>query len=536
MRFKVVYSLLILAVFFSCQQKPSSTEIATIIESTVRETDIDSILQAAYQGNDYKPIWVESRGLKNAGENYFEALEEIKYDGLEKEDYKTKELADLLSKIKESEDPAIHAELDILITQSFLSLASDLNIGRVDPATINIEWKLDRKEPTLNYQEVLLSLADGASLQKVLDELRPSNIKYAELRSMLEHVLSLPLEEGKILSSFEGKIEKGDQHEAIPVIREKLLLSGDLQAKPQSDQITYDEELFVAVKAFQKRHGLIDDGVIGADFLAAINYSPSDLISKIKVNMERLRWLPDFNDEVSQVIVNIPDFHLYYIQQGDTIFTSKVVVGKDYRQTPVFKSKMTYLVFSPTWTLPETILWEDAIPSIKNDEGYLADNNMKVLDLQEKEVNYKKINWRKLENKEDFPYLIRQAPGSSNPLGKVKFMFPNEHYIYIHDSPAQALFSQDERTFSSGCIRMEKPTEFAALLLRDAEDWDEGKILEAMTLDEEKKVDLPEPQDVWILYLSIWGKEGNIEIREDVYDMDKKLAEALSLPLSEYFL
>src|SRR5690606_30262102 len=236
--------------------------------------------------------------------------------------------------------------------------------------------------------------------------------------------------------------------------------------------------------------------------------------------MERLRWLPDFSEtDKNKVIVNIPDFHLYYMQEKDTVLTSKVVVGKDYRQTPVFKSEMTYLVFSPTWTLPETILWEDAIPSIKNDEGYLKDNNMKVLDLQEKEVNYKKINWRKLENKEDFPYLIRQAPGSSNPLGKVKFMFPNEHYIYIHDSPAQGLFSQDERTFSSGCIRMEKPMEFAALLLKDAEDWDEEKIMEAMTLEEEKKVDLPEHQDVWILYLSIWGKEGDIEIREDVYDM-----------------
>src|SRR5690606_35470023 len=152
------------------------------------------------------------------------------------------------------------------------------------------------------------------------------------------------------------------------------------------------------------------------------------------------------------------------------------------------------------------------------------------------EVNYKKINWRKLENKEDFPYLIRQAPGSSNPLGKVKFMFPNEHYIYIHDSPAQGLFSQDERTFSSGCIRMEKPKEFAALLLKDAEDWDEEKIVEAMNLEEEKKVALPQTQDVWILYLSVWGKEGNIEVREDIYDMDKKLAKALSLPLSKYFL
>src|SRR5690606_7445279 len=174
-----------------------------------------------------------------------------------------------LAKIKESKDPTTHAKLDILITQSFLSLASDLNIGRIDPAAINIEWKMDRKDPTLNYQELLLSIANGGSIKEILDDLRPGNIKYAELRSMLEKEWSNSAEKTEVIKSFEGKIQIGDQHEAIPAIREKLFLLGDLKVKPEGKQSIYDETLFDAVKVFQKRHGLIDDGVIGADFLAA---------------------------------------------------------------------------------------------------------------------------------------------------------------------------------------------------------------------------------------------------------------------------
>lgn len=537
MRVKIAFICLILPLAFSCKQSPSSTEVAEVLESILQNQELDSTLLNVYKDNDFKPIWVKSQGLNRAGEAYLESLEEIVFDGLLIEDYLSEEETKLLAAVKESKDPDIHAQLDVAMSQSFLKLASDLHLGRTDPATLNIEWEMERKKPTVSYQEILLSIADGGSFDDKLDQLRPENKLYKELREMISSQQTDEQGEPFLVPVFEGKIEKGDSHEAIPAIRKKLLLLKDLAEVSEAEGQVYDDRLFEAVKHFQKRHGLIDDGVIGADFVAAINYSHQDLISKILVNMERLRWLPDFSEtDKNKVIVNIPDFHLYYMQEKDTVLTSKVVVGKDYRQTPVFKAEMTYLVFSPTWTLPETILWEDAIPSIKKDVSYLAKNDMKVLDLQEKEVNYKKINWRKLEGKEDFPYLIRQSPGDLNPLGKVKFMFPNDHYIYIHDSPAQGLFSQDGRTFSSGCIRMEKPKEFAAILLEEAEEWDEEKISDAMNQDEEKTVHLKQAQDVWILYLTVWADNGQVEVREDVYDMDRKLAEALSLPLSEYFL
>src|SRR5690606_24632144 len=189
--------------------------------------------------------------------------------------------------------------------------------------------------------------------------------------------------------------------EAIPLIRKRLSVISDLDESADESSQVYDEQLFEGVKHFQLRHGLMDDGVIGAAFMEAINYSYQDLLTKVQVNMERLRWMPDaLENDKDKVIVKIPDFHLFYIRGQDTVLTSRVVVGQEYRQTPVFQAEMTYLAFSPTWTLPETILWEDAIPAIQKDRSYLANNNMKVLDHQGNEVNPRKINWGQLKGKD----------------------------------------------------------------------------------------------------------------------------------------
>lgn len=538
MKLKTAYLIVILLVpfVFSCQQNPSPTQIAEEIKPLIEASDLDSSLINLYQSNSYKPLWVKSRSLKNSGADYFTELDEISFDGLVRADYIPQELTDLLDGIKSTRDPILHAQLDVAISRSFLSLASDLNIGRVDPADINIEWKLERKTPTEDYHEMMLALSKGGSVGKNLEQLRPTNALYKELKDLLKTLKDDGVEETPLIPSTEGKIEIGDRHKAIPAIRKKLLLLNDFQETQDENDQVYDDQLYEEVRQFQSRHGLIDDGVIGPDFITAINYSQQDLISKIIVNMERLRWLPDFSGiDKNKVIVNIPDFNLYYMEKGDTVLASKVVVGRDYRQTPVFKSEMTYLVFSPTWTLPETILWEDAIPSIQKDRDYLLKNNMEILDKERNKVNPKTIKWEKLKAEEDFPYLIRQAPGKNNPLGGVKFMFPNDFSIYIHDSPARGLFSQDGRTFSSGCIRMETPSAFALTLLRDDDDWNEEKITEAMEQDEEQTINLKEPLDVWILYLTTWKKNGPVEVREDVYKMDRKLAQALSLPISDGF-
>ena len=533
---RITYFISILITAFSCQQ-PSQKDIGESLEHILKSSEPDSLLTRIYEERNFKPIWVKSGGLKKQAENYFNELNLVAYDGLNKEDYIPDNQHQLLKEIGESSDPKAHAALDIAISQSFLNLASDMNIGKINPSSVNISWRMSRKTPTADYGQALLAMGDGKSLEQCLDELRPQHVHYEKLSTLLEELLSQESsEETKPVNAIQGEIERGDHHDAIPLIREKLVRLGDLPENDQASDDEYDDRLYESVRKFQLRHGLIADGVIGSDFIASVNYNNSDLITKIKVNLERLRWLPDFTSgEKARIIVNIPDFQLYYMEGKDTVFKSRVVVGKDYRQTPVFKAEMTYLVFSPTWTLPQTILWEDVIPAIRKDASYLEMNDMKVFDHEEKEVDFEEIPWDKLEGEEDFPYFIRQGPGGINPLGKVKFMFPNEYSIYIHDSPARELFSQDDRTFSSGCIRMENPFEFARILL-EGTDWNGEKIREAMDSGDEKRVDLAEAKDVWLLYLSIWDDEGRVEMRKDIYGMDRELAEALSLPVSEQFL
>ncbi|MEX2568454.1 MAG: L,D-transpeptidase family protein [Cyclobacteriaceae bacterium] len=528
---KIFRFIPLLFLFYSCQ-KPSPTQIAESVESIIENAEMDSSFFKAYSENGFKPLWVKSKGLKNSGMDYLEALDDIKFDGLDKEDYLSEEEALLMEKIQESKDPALHARLDIALSHSFLKLASDLNIGKINPSTLNIEWKMERKVPVLNKEELLMSISSGKSVKKILNSCRPDNFLYSELSSILKRLLTKPIKETASIETPKEKIEIGQTHVSIPAISEKLWLLGDLKEQSQSEGTEYEEDLQEAVKQFQKRNGLFTDGIIGPDFITAINYSYSDLVTKTEVNLERLRWLPDFiPSEKNKVIVNIPDYHLYYVSNDDTVFTSRTIVGKDYRQTPVFKAEMTHLVFSPTWTLPETILWEDVIPAIQKDSDYLRKNNMKVLDFQENEIDIEEVDWEELKEIEDFTYLIRQAPGEQNPLGRVKFMFPNEFSIYIHDSPAKALFSREERTFSSGCIRVEQPEKLASILLDGVAGWDEAKISEAMNLDEEKKINLDKTLEVWILYLTVWDEDGEMQVREDIYEMDSQLAEAMALPL-----
>jgi L,D-transpeptidase YcbB len=527
--------LISLTVIFACEQNPSQSEIYEQIVVQLSENPQDSLLRRAYSEHNDKPLWVARGGLQRSGQQYWEALEDVAFDGLEVRVYKPDSLTDMIQQAQEATDPSLLATLDIAISRSFLNLANDLHVGRIHPDRLDIEWEMDLKEPTEDYLDLMLAVANGKSAAKAFTHLRPENAQYEGLRQQLKKLLEQNENSAETIPSFSGKIEVGQKHTAIPAIRKKLAFWGFGDSEP-TDNSVYTEALEKQVKAYQRKHGLNEDGVIGQGFLEVVNYSLEDLITKTKVNLERWRWLPDYTDsDRNKVIVNIPDFQLFYLQGEDTVLVSKVVVGKEYRQTPVFKSKMTYMVFSPTWTLPETILWEDAIPSIQNDPDYLVKNEMKLLDFQGNEVNYEKVKWNKIEGKSDFPYMIRQSPGTKNPLGQVKFMFPNDYSIYIHDSPAKALFSREERMFSSGCIRMEKPRELATLLLEDMEDWDELKIDSSMNLQNEQNVKLKHAQDVWILYLSVWEQSGQLAIREDIYDMDKKVAKAMGLPVSGNF-
>lgn len=280
---------------------------------------------------------------------------------------------------------------------------------------------------------------------------------------------------------------------------------------------------------FQKKHGLKEDGIVGPDTLDALNVPLKQRIRQIELNMERLRWILS-NQEERSIVVNIANFRLDVIEDLKPILSMKVVVGKPFLRTPVFTEKMSYIVINPSWNVPDSIARKEILWKIKKDPQYLAGQNIKVLrgwGSQEEAMAPETIDWSKLTPNK-LPYRFRQDPGPLNPLGRIKFMFPNKFNVYLHDTNARGLFSKDMRAFSHGCTRIEKPLELAEYLLKDDPVWTRERLLAAMDKGLEQKIILPHPLNVHFLYLTAWvDQEGILQLRKDIYGRDSLLDEAL---------
>jgi murein L,D-transpeptidase YcbB/YkuD len=318
----------------------------------------------------------------------------------------------------------------------------------------------------------------------------------------------------------------------VPTLKYRLTVTGDMAgdllppAPPQS--IAFDAELEAAVKRFQERHGLTPDGAVGPGTRAALNVPVSARIDQIRVNLERARWvLHEIQGEF--VLVNVAGFDVAYFRNDEPIWTSKVIVGRPYRETPIFKSLITYVVLNPTWTIPPGILVKDKLPVIKRDPGYLARNNIRVIDSAGREVNPRSVDWSRYSGSRLPPYQLRQDPGDDNALGLVKIMFPNPYLVYLHDTPSKSLFEKDERTFSSGCIRVEKAFELAELVLNDPVRWNRAAIDAAVATRKTQTVNLAKPVPVLILYWTAQPRpDGQVIFRSDVYGRDPATLAALN--------
>jgi murein L,D-transpeptidase YcbB/YkuD len=319
-------------------------------------------------------------------------------------------------------------------------------------------------------------------------------------------------------------IKPGESQEAILQIRKRLMTLNYVITDTILAQ--YDDNLSYVIKEFQHLHGLNEDGNIGKLTLEALNLTPSKRIESILANLERLRWMPSEVPE-RRIQVNIVDFALELIDKKDTILSMRAIVGKHYRATPVFNSIMTYLVISPGWVVPPTIFSNDVLPELKKGQDYLRKKNMQIITSTGAPVDYNTINWSTVTSR-NFPYMIRQQPGADNALGNIKFMFPNEYNVYIHDTPSRDLFDKDARAFSSGCIRIAKPMELAMYLLADQEDWSEERINNVINSRRETTVRLKQSIPVYITYFTAWSSSTNkFHFRTDIYNRDVELVKAL---------
>jgi len=415
-------------------------------------------------------------------------------------------------------------KLDLLLTDAFMLLATHLHFGKVDPEKEGASWKMQRKDPELRLDLKLEEALAGNELYNELNMLAPEYRSYWIMKEELAFFMKLNEQFWPALMS-ELPIKPGESNQLIPKVRERLIkLRYQLS---DTDSIFFDEELVKQLMIFQEDWGLNPDGVIGKATLEGLNSLPYKLISQLKVNMERYRWMP-LQVTGKCIVVNIANFMLDLIAGTDTLISMRVIVGKGPRTTPVFNEQLSYIVFSPTWTVPNTILQNDVIPELLKGPEYLEKRNMKLLRNDGSELAYSDIDWSTI-SKDNFPYKVRQDPGPGNALGRVKFMFPNTYDVYIHDTPSKGSFAHDDRAISSGCVRVEKPFDLAVLLLSDSPEWSPSNIAVAMQQNIEQTVHLKIPVNVELIYLTAWT-DGNdrIQFRKDIYQRDEIVLEALN--------
>jgi murein L,D-transpeptidase YcbB/YkuD len=490
-----------------------------------KELTSSDLIHKFYADRNFQSAW--SRNgilLELAYEMRFEILQ-AKFDGLLPEDYQISlvnayfQTFESNKAVKKQNETGDLVHLELLLTNAFFALSEDLELGKVDPTKLNREWEIQRKGSQANYVELLKDAISEQDIRKNLERLYPKFSIYKKgrevLRAMYERTKTDTLD-WKVVK-LDKSIKVGDSHATIPILRERLKYWGYAKDYVAGDAKVYDSAMYLGVKAFQLRNGMEPDGVIGKNTAIGLSASPALLMDKAAVNLERLRWLPDTVRNLEMILVNIANYQLDYVDKLDTLFSARVIVGKQYHESPVFTAPMSYIVFSPYWNIPPSITKSEIMPAVRKNPAYLSQKNMEVVNLSGKHVDPESVNW----SAKSFPYMIRQRPGANNSLGLVKFMFPNAHNVYLHDTPSRSLFEREDRAMSHGCIRVQNPAKLAEILLRRDSKWTPAKINQAMHQSTETIVTLPQKIPVVLLYLTFWAdSKGDAHFRQDIYDRD----------------
>ncbi|RYD83314.1 MAG: murein L,D-transpeptidase, partial [Sphingobacteriales bacterium] len=481
-----------------------------------------------YTARNYKVAWVAEKGPIPHAEKFINRLEHADTDGLRPKDYRIDELKNLVDKARSSGSDEDITNLDLLLTTEFSRYAAQLNSGITRFEKEETGW-LVKVAPT-NYDSLLnVVLTDNSADPFV--KVEPDHKEYAQLKKALNAYRSFASSGGWPLLSGITKLKIGDTSEQVVKLRERLTMTGEFRTGAANffNPKVFDRYLEIAVKEFQTTHGLDPDGVVAGKTLTALNKTVNERVQQMMVNMERWRLMPK-KFTPTYFLVNVPEFKLHVYDEGKEAFNMRVVVGKEFKSTPIFSDKLEYIVFSPYWNVPKSITLEEVLPAMEKNPNFLNKMNMEVVKGWDPKkamvVNASQVPWANIED-ERFDYWVRQKPGKNNPLGLVKFIFPNSNNVYLHDTPNDYLFNQVRRDFSHGCIRVSDPLHVAKFLLKDKPQWTEQKIKEAMNKGEEQYVNVTKVP-VYILYFTTWvDNEGKLQVRDDIYGLDKALAARL---------
>ena len=458
---------------------------------------VESELKYFYSVRKYALAWFNNNGITEQAEQLYNRMLHLKKDGLPDSTlYQTA----LITLFESDITDETRYEVDIMLTAQYFHYSRIIYEGLPEKVTTSLQWFIPRKKIAL--EALLDSLLQSPAADIFGHE--PVYRQYPLLKAQLALYRQLAESDKGIMIIADKKLYKpGDSSSFILSVKNKLEVLGDLTHNNKSN--AFDTALQYAVKDFQKRHGITENGIIAPVFLKELNTSINDRIRQIIINMERCRWIPE-KVVGEYLVVNIPDFRLHAFLDGSLLWSMNVVVGRELRKTVVFNGEITHLVFSPYWNIPPGILRKDVLPAIRRNKNYLARNNMEI-------AGY-----------DGGAPRIRQKPGKNNPLGGVKFMFPNSHLIYLHDSPSRSLFEKEDRAFSSGCVRLEDAEKLARYLLRHQPEWTGAAIENAMNAGKEQYVDLKKVMPVFLVYFTSWvDNNGKLNFRKDIYGRDKAL-------------
>ncbi len=481
----------------------SATVVKFITDQNTSDSDAVQ-LRNFYKSRNYQYAWFTEDGIAehtrafwNLHNNYISNFGDtaLRFKNFHQE---IDTLLTLDSTLKISPQQMLQTEL--ALTQHFFEYSKHAYAGKVDSK--DLQWFIPRKK----IDAVVLLDSFIARDGKNLEGWEPVNIYYQRLKQELLHYYTIEKAGGwkEIATDKSKRYKPGDSAVVIKQVKQRLQISVDDKSIDTTPY--YKSELELVIQRAQRSFGLKDDGIITAGLIKELNVAVTERIRQMLINLERMRWIPE-QPPGNLLLVNIPEFRLHVFDSGKKQFSMNVVVGKEGHSTVIFTDQLKYVVFSPYWNLPSSIVKNEILSAMQRNSNYLTRNNMEQTGTSN-----------------GLP-VIRQKPGSSNSLGKVKFIFPNSYNIYFHDTPAKALFNESNRAFSHGCIRLGEPAKLAEYLLRDQPEWTREKIKEAMNASKENWVTLKKPVPVFISYFTVWvDSEGLLNFRTDIYGHDKEIA------------
>jgi len=513
-------------------------DASIVISNSLKSQSGHQFLKSLYKQVLYMPIWMKEKHLSKPAQELFECIEndktlnpfgklynDARYLHQVAEDIYTNNgsLADKMS-IEFKISQIYRGYLNYLYFGSINWGAFKARISNLMIDDVHTDWILHR--PKVNPIAIAENALFGVSLKQQLDKNMPTQYHYKALQKELVRYMDIQKNGGwqKVTLSH-YKLKPNQKDKGVPSLRKRLIITGDYNGSDTNmDSIVYDKPLVEALKRFQARNGLVVDGVVGGGTLKALNEPVESKITKIRLNLDRIKWLNKRKGRY-HIVINIPDFRLNFEDNGTVIQNIKVITGKPNHPTPIFGDTVELIVLNPYWNVPTSIIQNEMIPKLLRNPYALKKQNIEILTGWGKNaevVDPASVNWAEYRYSRRVPYRFAQLPGYANALGKIKFLFPNKFSVYMHDTPTKRLFKRHKRAFSHGCVRLQKPRELLKTFASIDSSIDLNKAFEILKGKKNTTIKLQRTVPVDIVYLTAYvDYDGNLQFRDDVYNYDK---------------